>query len=821
MRIQRKACVYLGVIVCTCFWALGTAFAQGVGGGGAGGIPGLGSPLATSQPGQAFPPRAAIFSRDPFQAINFALCEMGGVDGSLTQVLAGGASKLSGGASGYGKCGEVIQINDTSCEAFFVSENQFDESLLKKTLQKAKASEEAASCKIRESEVKAANAAKAAKVAGCFKTQFDNLKSAMEEVKKDFDYNIEQMKQYTSQVQAAAEEEHKKQETLGGKIQNLEGVQKVVIELLAQVGGVSPPGTDEQARTISQLEKRMIEHSSLVKQYRLRIENEKVWRTSACISGVGSRRSTLRGCATPSGQPLAPKECLLAIYRDSTALQRSGGSISISPVDRQRAQEATNYFQQRIEHILRELANPNPRFTSMDSFLSFYKNDFAHFGNAGLQFKAEIRNCYNDSKEGVQADLRNPGSELGATDEGLKKAAITISSEAGAMIKPMQETLRLVGNEVYEQDFNALALRPGCSNEVSASNASALEFQNVRLGSQLQCAKELREYLSSLSDGRPLPGSNAATQVPLHVPETAPDGTPTNQPARCYGIGGCLAKAKKLLQASSQRQQSLMGDSYFNDPRCSGGRCPGIKKFTKDSNIAIQSAFQKAADAFQSRVAVAKMQLDRVKTLLGQAGIFPEINDSQKTSFKCEQKDEEGLCQMPDPFGNALASAAGLPMLEGAAFTSIQREADAKTKEYEAETKTISAEAQQVSDSILRLQKAKTVCAKKAKDEKKKEKEVKVTRLASRVATLYSECAELSENGNPPSGIDEKFENLRIELKRLCENKDFDLDGCIELEERLGPSSAHRCEAIATNKARSQQPIIIQSGPAPASGGAK
>lgn len=642
-------------------------------------------------------PRAYIIANDPFAGMEFMACQQRSlskqVPGSDYKTMAGqmlgsAIGSAIGGAKGSDVAnsavlgiggqyceGEVVPVRvGLTCNDYRLGTN-FDENAAKAAMRNIEQQQALATCKIN-------NANRAADMAGCFGTEIDRLKDALREVKKDFDQQMNSMNQYESTVKAAIRAEDQKIETLDGKIASIDSTKEKIEGLLRKVNAGAK---GEDTSTVGGLRKRLLSHNNQVEAFKVRKKREVTMRTASCIKGGGATTSSIRNCPSASGELMNPRDCILSIFRDQTALGLSGGSTRISNADQKKAQFATKQFEARLSQMLGDLEGNNPRTSSLESWMGRYQSELSRFGPAGQQIVAEVKACNQEAQSDVDKELVDPNLGLGQQANALSQTAETLHSDMGAMIGDLDIAIRDAGKEVYGDELNELVNGPGCNTAVVVSNKAQdsnqqdnnqqggnqattgkVSFQPVELSTQMKCVMGLNENLKSLLNGTPPPGSLLVIQVPLNVPGA--DGSP----ARCKGLRDCANVARKLQATAKQTKKNLEGDGTFKDARCPAG-CPGLKKFHRDSNTQIRAALQQAADLFARRVAMMKFQFGRVRELMNQAGVnFPAQKVNQRPMDELCKVSEDAVCNLPGNFDEVLSGLASVPSLTAEEFNAAQ-----------------------------------------------------------------------------------------------------------------------------------------------------
>ncbi len=670
--------------------------------------------------------------------------------------LAGGTGNVCSGPLPSPKFGE-------SCEAFKVGDS-FSAVKLDAAILSVSQAGQAAGCK-------AANAAKAQAILGCFSDEFQNLKDNMQSVKKDFDGNIQAMNQYEGTVKAEIQKEQSTQETLGGKIQTLGETKGKIEAILKQVNGSSGSAKGGgSSETVAGLQIQVNTLNDTLTAVKKHQKAALASGTAACLQGQGASASGIHNCPNAAGDLLPPKDCVLSIYRDGIALQFSGGSNRVSPADRHKAELAKTRFASRLDQMLSDFNGANPRIPDAAAFRATYGSELNAFGPAGVQMLSELDSCGTQAQTDIASQLSNPESQLGGEAVAAKNTSQELSSNIGGMINTLDTAMRDAGKEVYGQELNGLVNGFGCSNAAVSANQSAggdTSAQPVALATQMKCVKSLNANLSAMLNGTPPPGASAPISVPLNVP--GQDGSP----ARCAGLRDCLDKATKLQATSKQREKSLSGEGTFTDSRCPGG-CPGLKKFRTDSNNNIQAALQQSADLFKRRVDIAKAQFAQVKSLLGGVDLqFPtKTAKGQKLDDVCPKSSDQ-ICQMPADFGEKLAGLSGVPDIGPGDFDTSKKEAADKKGDFA--TKQTDFKNQAVSLGALRAS-----CTKAAAHKTLEKKIAKVQdEFASRLAKCKSNAEGLDSTASQDFGS--QIENLQTDLTKVCANAEPDNNDCRKL----------------------------------------
>lgn len=773
-----------------------------------------GAPLASSGfvPTAVYSPNAFLGGNDPLAGVNFQACELqanmeamaaaansaatssAGALGNISAALGGISTGIGGGAfSGVGCSGPLTGMSKgTDCASYKMGD-KFSLLLLKGAVSDLERTASTASCKI-------ANARKASKVAECFSTEMQKMRESLDYVRRDFQANVDAMEQYVTTVKGEVQKETQKGNTLTKKLEDFKNTISEVQSVIDQVNG-SSTGKDD-TKTITGLRRRLNEFKDNEKNFELTKSREQARRVAACVAGPGASDSELRDCPAGNGDLQTPIDCLVRIYKNEDELRLSNGSLRGTGDANVRKQSRfdENRFKARLNAMLSVLSGEVPQVNSIDVFLSRFSAELLKYGNAGKFFIDEVRACSSEKALEITNELNDPKAPnglnpskpgLGTRAAELRDASDQISSDMGATIILLDKTIRKTGRQVYGQELNELVNGMGCNTAAVQSNPSAngapgqLSFKPVALQTQLNCADGLNQNLASLLNGTPPPGGTAPILVPLNI--LGSDGTQVF----CKGLLDCEKQAEDLKTLSDQRKEALQGDATFSDSRCPQG-CPGLKKFARDSNTAIRTAYQQAADMYARRVAILKLELDRAKSYFSGADIsFSSTKpNTVELDSVCPTSDSQ-ICKIPANFGEVLGNMAGVPNIGPEQFDKMA--ADAKSKQDDAANI-----AKDVNSQLERLRPLASVCEKKEKDDAMaKDTTLKGSDLDSALADCANPSGS-STDGDTGSSFSD-IDDIKGNISDIC--KASTDTACLSLMRRAR-NAANKCAALAADARR-------------------
>ncbi|MBI2606148.1 MAG: hypothetical protein HYW49_08725 [Deltaproteobacteria bacterium] len=556
--------------------------------------------------------------------------------------------------------------------------------------------------------------------------------------------------QYISAIDSEIEKETAKKKSLDGKTEKF-GQTMQEIEQVLGISGGGGKDSSGSSKIISQFKIGVAEHKLKLQQFEQMKVKTRSNRALMCVkSDPLPPFSQIRNCYQPTIY-----QCMVENYFRERQLYYSGGSTRVSPADKRKAEIDKARFEGTVSKLFGDFSSgekSTPAFSTYDSLMSRYGPRLEAFGDSGKMLRSELARCYNNAGEQMAKELADPTSELYNFGFEAKKNGEKLSADMGDVINKLDKSIRDAGSAVFQSELNELVNGHGCNTRaVMNATAGKVTFQTQALETQLECAQGLNENLYALLNGTPPPGS---TQPILATLGKGADG----KEQFCKGLRDCFDKSKKLASASESRISQLKGKSTFADTACTGGQCPGREKAISDSNRNIQTAFQQGADAFKSRVAGAKAMLDQVKQMFSKAGIeFPTIDETKPRPFSC--KGENEICALPDPFDDAMAAAAGLPLMKSGDFAAASRaakaEMDNEKKDYEKAKGNLEAMADK--------------CKKQIKEEEKERKQTLLNKKQQELNRKLKACQQSNEKAlsGAASDIDAKVKPLRDEIAQL------------------------------------------------------
>ncbi len=727
----------------------------------------------------AFPARAMVLSQDPFQGVNFQMCvsaaTMGKVNDPLTNTVNAGMSffdqiknykdsqdKLS---LEIGCDAPLADVVPTACSAYAKAPDSsgkkkknkdeapefFD---AKKVVAFEKKLDERLKCK----NDKAKQAEAAAK---CFGEQFEILKQNLGEVKKDFDEAIASMNKYNTELDAKIETEQGKIEAMKGKVGQFENSQKEVQAVLDVIDGPIPRGELTTPKNVSSLKATLTQYNGMKKKLDREKQQAKASRTLKCLSGPLQSFSTINKCSFGTAY-----ECIMNNYHRDRVIAYGGGKAANRKADADRAD-----FDRDLRLMVNDLSNAT-FYTDVEQLIQKYQGRLSKRGVNGLVFANEMRACSKNVQKEIDNELLTKTEELGSQAQAMEDLGGVISTEAGDIIHKLDTVIRNTGNTIFGSELNQLIDGHGCNTKSVTGIGGSVKFTSVDLQTQYDCAKGMTENLRSMLNGTIAPGSTVPLKVSVGV-------NTEGKTQYCQGIRDCLQKAKGLQTESEKREKAMLGNGTYTDPLCAGGVCPGKKKFTNDANSNIQKQFAAAAESFKNSVSVAKQQLKTVKDLFAKSGIdFPAIDENDKTPFKCSG---DTICELPTPFDDKIASAAGLPLINSAKFTEIQKTAKDKQTTYAADYKT---------EKEKLAAKAKE-CKRELREELVEEDKRKIGSSETKIAMELQACLDQAALAGISDTEDEqdlsKVNELMNNIKTICDKvKSTDaIDQCATLSSKV------------------------------------
>lgn len=759
---------------------------------------------ASSNGGQSTPQqsnvsyRAAALSQDPFDGVNFMACEMAGTDGqsgTMVDSMSSAKDVMSGGGGFLARdpdCkGDVPGKKDASCANpdFKDGAGKFDQAKLDAAIRDVKAGAALASCKVRK-------AKSAVSVTDCFSNQFKRMKSDMKEVRKDFEAQLTTAKDNIGKLNAAVEKQKQNISKLNGKAASIE---KTMAKINAAIDRAN--ASDGTANSLSQIQKEMQAHETQVRNYEREVLNERPRKVAQCFQNGGSVRSKLINCQDAAGNIQSPKECVLRLYRDGVYLANTKGSNVNSPTAARAADQARTTFSEQLDKMMAAMQGQEPAYKSVEALLSSqYGTLLKSKGTAGQTLIDELKNCDWDAQTAVKNDIDNPKTKLGSMKEALAQTATSVGSRLREVVQGangLGTAMRDAGAEIFNSELNA-AFTGNCSSNTVTSNSGQVSFQVQPLRQQLNCAEYLVKSLEVMRSGGILPGTKTTLKVPLNVPGLGG----TN--AFCENLRDCGTKiTKELLPAAQTRLEGLQGGEFVNDPACpinaatlysvpqGSGACPGIKRLTDDTNRTLESAFKNAAEMFRQRVAVARLQFEKVKKALSTSGInLPPESTAIGDGLTCPDNatadsGAAALCKLPneEDFSNMLAKAAGAPGLLDTDFSKVSTESNAIQGKYNALAEDLNKNA----SDIARIG---SECKKLAK---KEEQKAGLEPITNSLAEEMADCQSGMETSL--SNFDEKISELTKELNSVC--KQDEQGDCAKLRVALKSNRA-KCSAVIT-----------------------
>lgn len=768
--------------------------------------PGMVGGGASADPTQgSFVPSAFIIASDPFAGSSFASCDAqmqleestrAAVDQSTnfdaknmaTQSIAamvggrlGGASntQIAGMAvSGGGNCEDTpitlgVSDIDTSCDNYMMG-GKFQEERLNKAISKAKEAASLASCKARK-------ASQSSKLVNCFKTEYDNFKKSLDLVKKDFETNLASMNKYVGDVKADVEKEAQKAEQMDQRVgafsQQIQDIQSA-LETLSSASGDG---------AIANVEQSIQTHKERVLAFEKELPRQQASMIFLCASGRGAKDTAYSSCPANLAAASMP-ECLFSYYHGYVKQSAGGGNAG-----EKKAGAQIEVFRHEVHQMLGDFTGTSPT-VSEAAFFARHRGTLSKYGKVGEQLGEEIRKCIKEAPVKMKALLSDPATDLGSSAAALANEATKISASMGQTLNAIDPAIRNAGKEIYGQELNQYFDAYRCNEVSNAQNATAAPQARVTsLGTQLSCIKNLTGTMRALLNGGVPPGADKPIQVPLKVTNAQ------GQPVLCQGLRDCAAKAQEVAEGARTRIASLKGSGTFTDARCPQG-CPGLKKFHKDANQQVRTAFQSVADLLSSRVAVMTAQFDRVKGLLGKFGINFAKADSEGLDMDsvCPIS-EDAVCPVPADFDKIISKLAGVSVVSEDGFDKAVTDAKATAEENTKLAQDYNERLEVMTDQLA-------ACRKAADD---KAVEGKLVGIERKRKQKLNDCKRAVRSQPTTTDFGSYFEGLSDDVAKICgETKG---ESCTAMEDSIN-SGEGECSDFANDRQQQNKTMADLAG---------
>ncbi|HRK01353.1 MAG TPA: hypothetical protein PLH57_01695 [Oligoflexia bacterium] len=648
----------------------------------------------------------------------------------------------------------------------------------------------------------------------CFQSNYEKVRASMLHFRDDLDDKRECVGSYITEVEGLAEKQKLRATELDERVRQFSQATARAQEMLDKIQEKEPQ-LNEAIPTLRQERARL--YSAL--------RSDVISKFHDCVNGDAAYNSPLRRSRclerSPSGdgrkgkfERVETRTCLVNRYNEY-----SGGN-SKENIDKDQAGDKSSLFSLDLENIdsslMGELELNKPNLSDSvdvlhaieDASGALQKQDARlrrleeEYGSFGKAYASQFRWCMANVKNASQKEYNSETGTLAARRMDYESKVREVASDFRATAKAMRDTVKS-----FEKTLGVdLTLHLNSHHCGSAVQNPGKSEGPATLDQRKECINHLTDLVETVKSGSNLPDSNGGLIMPI------PGVIDTAKSPECRGLGAggcvctgledCADKYGKVSSAITQNVELMKGKGHYVDPSCTTMLCvkkPGAELAKEKVNASISKAIQAQGRAYAGIAQGNQAALAQLNALLSKipgAGRLGGFDPTAQSAFSCAEKDEKGICAVPDDLSAAVGAIAGMPVLSNEAFEtriSALANADSKPKEDQ----------RAIGEVLGRLATLKVSCA----NQKKKEGVVdELDALRGDLAEAGNACEEYAEMHSPDLArieLAEIFENTLKGVHDICDKNPGALQvarkDCAQFKKEIG-NTKRECGRYITSR---------------------
>lgn len=644
----------------------------------------------------------------------------------------------------------------------------------------------------------------------CFQGNYERVRSSMMAFRNDLESKRECFGTYVGEVKGLQEKQLQRVQELDNRATQFSKAAERAQEMLSKVAEKEPQ-LNEALPALKQEKSRLysaLRHHTL-SEFTKCVNGDAAYNSPLRRSRCLERSSNSKDGRKDKFERLDTKECLVRKFNEYAGGNAKGN------IDKSLAGDKSSLFNLDLADIdatlesagvadkvavpdgadvVGAVSDAETFIQSLGSRVQRLEQEYGAFGKA---YAAQYNWCMQRAPVLARKAYASETDSMGQMRMEYESKVRQVASDFRATAKGLSDTLKGMQKTlgVDEAGFAQHLKAHGCGGALQdpgkLENAATLETRK-------ECIGHLRNLMEAVTNGDPLPDSNGQ-KMSVPIPGIAdarmsPECRGMPNGCVCSGALDCANVYGQISTAVKQNADLMGGNGHYVDPSCTSNVCakkPGIELTQTMANASISKAIAQQAEAYRGIAQANARMLGELNALLAQipgAGRLGGFDTSAAQAFKCDTKDANGFCEMPDDFSSLIASTSGMPMLSGDAF--------------ETQLTAIKEQSSKTSEIAGNLESLKVACAKKTK---KEEIVKKLDESDALLAEASENCEAYAEAHSPyktQTEMSEIFSDVLGAYSEICvkspSNLNFARKECTQFDREIRRSKRD-CQRYANS----------------------